>query len=934
VLDIGCGYGSHLERAYRRGWKCFGVEVSEHARKVIAERHGRKLFVVGDVENLLPHEFDVILLLDVLEHLTDPYHVFYTLFAKGAITPKTLVVIATPNGRSAAAMANPERWPYRHPPSHLVYFSAHSLSVLLKRLRFSSIAISGLHPEAAEVESAASDGVQENAGYVSFGGLLCKASGSDFSAFMQERYVPGTWSKLAEYEHLPRYLFARKLVADRRVLDFGCGSGYGTALLAHNARSVLGIDIDAGALDWAREHHRALNLSFEERNDLGESLSSASFDLITCFEVIEHVSEATQIALVRNFARLVTKAGLVLLSTPNPDITKLYGANPYHVREMERAEFEELLRAHFRFVSIFEQWIQPSVLIGPQDALDGTATLQGLALTGTNDTSAQAAIFIAICSHEPAGEQQASCFLDVRSDYIAEHLRAQALLNRTRFEAYEASEDAVGARSALAAREERVAEQQQALERQRAALTEQANKLAEQARLTGALRNELAEQSRMLNEFRNRAHYASTELEGIRSSPWYRLGVTLKTERLSAAKLASVARLVGDLAGLRRSRHVADRVIEQARPDSQAPPVAAPDAIAPYRVRKPVPNRHDRPRVVHAIANFMTGGSSRLVVDLIERLGGSYDQRVLTSHIPNPPAYLDLDIEKIDRTADVTSFTAYLAAQQPELVHVHYWGDCDAAWYSRVFSAVELLGYPVVENVNTPVKPYVSACVLQYVYVSMYLRDTFGHNESKSVVIYPGSNFELFSRAHVQDLADDCIGMVYRLERDKLNAESIDPIVHAVERRPGTRALIVGGGSLLDGFRRKVEDAGLQSRFTFTGYVPYEQLPALYAQFSVFVAPVWQESFGQVSPFAMSMGIPVAGYRVGALPEIVENPGLLASAGDSRELAEVLVRLLDDRGERLAVGERNRQRARERFSLEAMIQSYRALYSELIQERH
>ena len=75
-------------------------------------------------------------------------------------------------------------------------------------------------------------------------------------AFMHERYVPGTWSKISEYEHLPRYVFARQFAHDAKVLDFGCGTGYGAALLAETANSVLGLDIDPAALEWARHTHR------------------------------------------------------------------------------------------------------------------------------------------------------------------------------------------------------------------------------------------------------------------------------------------------------------------------------------------------------------------------------------------------------------------------------------------------------------------------------------------------------------------------------------------------------------------------------------------------------------------------------------------------------------------------------------------------------
>ncbi|MFZ3045450.1 MAG: glycosyltransferase, partial [Desulfatirhabdiaceae bacterium] len=46
----------------------------------------------------------------------------------------------------------------------------------------------------------------------------------------------------------------------------------------------------------------------------------------------------------------------------------------------------------------------------------------------------------------------------------------------------------------------------------------------------------------------------------------------------------------------------------------------------------------NRPKVIHAIANFLTGGSSRLVVDLVEHLGHIYDQEVMSFFIPSPLA--------------------------------------------------------------------------------------------------------------------------------------------------------------------------------------------------------------------------------------------------------------------------------------------------------
>ena len=100
---------------------------------------------------------------------------------------------------------------------------------------------------------------------------------------------------------------------------------------------------------------------------------------------------------------------------------------------------------------------------------------------------------------------------------------------------------------------------------------------------------------------------------------------------------------------------------------------------------------------------------------------------------------------------------------------------------------------------------------------------------------------------------------------------------------------------------------------------------------SIFVAPVWKESFGQVSSFAMGMSIPIAGYRIGALPEILGSEELLVK--DSEELVNTIVRLLDDRQRRIEIGQRNYLRAHELFSVEAMVQAYDRVYEKLIQDK-
>ena len=176
-----------------------------------------------------------------------------------------------------------------------------------------------------------------------------------------ERCVPWADDRRVIYEHLHRYVFAAELAAGRNVLDLGSGEGYGAAILAQVANSVTGIEIDADSVEHARRRYRAANLEFMCGSVLDlEHRHDASFDLIVCFEMIEHIGE--QDSLVASARRLLKSDGLFLVSTPDREIYSEASDyhNPFHVKEMNRREFEDLLSEQFEHVALWTQ----SVVVG------------------------------------------------------------------------------------------------------------------------------------------------------------------------------------------------------------------------------------------------------------------------------------------------------------------------------------------------------------------------------------------------------------------------------------------------------------------------------------------------------------------------------------------------------------------------------------------
>jgi rhamnosyltransferase len=204
-------------------------------------------------------------------------------------------------------------------------------------------------------------------------------------------------------------------------------------MLSETAAAVTGLDIDDDALRWAQDHHRNARLSFRRDDDLGASLPDASFDLVTCFEMIEHVDHATQQAAVANMARLLREDGVLVISTPNPEVTALYGVNPYHIREMDQADLHDLLSAHFAHIDILRQYVRVGVVL---DRARGDTRLRpGYIDDGVHTVKPLA--FLAVCGNTHTPRLPNRILFDPGTDYVAEYVRKESSLYQQRATAHE-----------------------------------------------------------------------------------------------------------------------------------------------------------------------------------------------------------------------------------------------------------------------------------------------------------------------------------------------------------------------------------------------------------------------------------------------------------------------------------------------------------------
>jgi 2-polyprenyl-3-methyl-5-hydroxy-6-metoxy-1,4-benzoquinol methylase len=158
-----------------------------------------------------------------------------------------------------------------------------------------------------------------------------------------ERFIPEAMGdSLIEAEHHVRYRFAAGAANGQRVLDAGCGVGWGSLILqGSGAAMVMGVDIAADAVEDAR--HRSTTIGFVQGNLEALPFYDDEFDLITCFEAIEHVSDPWR--ALDELSRVLVPGGTAMVSSPNPRVYP--PGNPFHVHEFEPEELLAELRRRF-----------------------------------------------------------------------------------------------------------------------------------------------------------------------------------------------------------------------------------------------------------------------------------------------------------------------------------------------------------------------------------------------------------------------------------------------------------------------------------------------------------------------------------------------------------------------------------------------------------
>ncbi len=169
------------------------------------------------------------------------------------------------------------------------------------------------------------------------------------------------------------HFFQRQVGAlGRRVLDWGCGSGFNCAWLLHEAGAaeVVGFDLSTGAIALARRTYPDIPFAVADACDPALDLGSGKWDRILSCEVLEHVPDMP--AFLANLRRHLTPDGVAFVTTPNRLVFSLghepSPVNKEHIKELTLDEFRAMLLPHFTHCEIYGQRFKDVALLAAWEA--------------------------------------------------------------------------------------------------------------------------------------------------------------------------------------------------------------------------------------------------------------------------------------------------------------------------------------------------------------------------------------------------------------------------------------------------------------------------------------------------------------------------------------------------------------------------------------
>lgn len=243
---------------------------------------------------------------------------------------------------------------------------------------------------------------------------------------------------------------------------------------------------------------------------------------------------------------------------------------------------------------------------------------------------------------------------------------------------------------------------------------------------------------------------------------------------------------------------------------------------------------------------------------------------------------------------------------------------------------------PILEDMTDPRFDLVH-CKSQGIVKDISAREPI--RPEKMRVIYNGLHAEKYENVDGSAVREEfhippeafVIGMVANLIPYKGHADMLEAAAKVLERFPQVRFLFVGrDNGILASLLEQARAAGIEHALSFTG--ERRDIPQQLAAMNMLVSASHQEGFSNVLLEAMASGLPIVATTVGGNPEAVEEgvTGYLVEPHAPAQLAEVILRVVEDPQRAKEMGAKGRERVKRLFSYEVMISGMEEFYGEVL----
>lgn len=359
-------------------------------------------------------------------------------------------------------------------------------------------------------------------------------------------------------------------------------------------------------------------------------------------------------------------------------------------------------------------------------------------------------------------------------------------------------------------------------------------------------------------------------------------------------------------------------------------------------------------RVVHVVVAGETGGAERMLVDLASRAADTGADHAVALFTPNDALrrmLREAGLRVHDRGAvreglvpylrrslgpgDVAWLTDVLREERADVVHLHTFASQVLGTRAARRSGARVLRTEHSTRVYDdptcwPFSRWSLARADAAVAVSEHVRAVALARApwaaGKMRVVRNGVDVEHFTPRDDAKADAFTFVVVGRLEPRK----GVDLAIEALAGVPGARLDILGIGAERATLETKARALGVSDRVRFLGYA--EDARPLLARAHAALCSSRSEGLGIALLEAMAMGVPVVGFAVGGVPEIVVDgtTGMLCRAGDVAVLGATMRRAVASRARLADMGSVARSRVVERFSVSAMVAGYGAVYADLV----